>query len=254
VSPAARRAWWILSIAAGIACRAAPAPSSAPMPSQTPAPIPNNPPTSRLAFESSPVEVESHFGVSGSKNVRLIGDLAPVAKPAIVGGQGSEVAASLLPADGGHAAAGIRLTLSGKRAGRGVGHVVVATGLPDPKELVLYYGWKVPGNLTVSPSNPYFNLRMPGPHVLKISVGSGRSDFRLQRAEVTAGPFAARVEPAAAGGPYTVQVRVVEAGVAGGQRGFLGELVLVSNDPAEPRKEVPLFAMGASSSPSPTDP
>jgi hypothetical protein len=83
------------------------------------------------------------------------------------------------------------LTLSGRRAGQGVGQVVVSTGLADPREVVLYYRWKVPGNVTVSPSNPTFNLRLPGPHVVEISVASSRADFRLLPAEVTAGPSSA---------------------------------------------------------------
>lgn len=151
--------------------------------------------------------------------------------------------ASLLPADGSRAA-GVRLTLSGKRAGQGVGQVLVSTGLADPAEVVLYYRWKVPGYLTVSPSNPTFNLRVHGPHVVEISVGSSRADFHLLRAEVTAGPFAATVAAAVAG-RFAVQVRVVDSDVPSGQRGVLGKLILVSNDPAEPRKEVPLLAMGA---------
>jgi hypothetical protein len=176
--------------------------------------------------------------------VRLTGELARDARPSIVHVEGDEVVASLLPSDGARTA-GVRLTLSGKRTGQGVGQVVVSTGLADPRQVVLYYRWKVPGSVTVSPSNPTFNLRLPGPHVVEISVASIRADFRLLRAEVTAGPFAAAVGPAGTAWRYTVQVRVVDSDVPRGQRGFLGKLILVSNDPAEPRKEVPLLALGA---------
>src|SRR5450432_3208283 len=149
----------------------------------------------------------------------------------------------VLPPDGSRPP-GVRLTLSGRHAGRGVGHAIVSTGLGDPRELVLYYRWSVPGNLTVSPSNPYLDLRAPGPHVVEIAVGSSRPDFRLQRADVVAGPFAPSVAPAGAAGRYQVRVRAVERGVSNGDRGFLGKLILISNDPAEPRKEIPLLAMG----------
>jgi hypothetical protein len=240
---------------AGLACRRAPAPSP-PVPTVMSAPRPASPGTPaapRLAFERSPVEVAGRFGAPSSKDVRLTGELARDAEPTVVAVEGDEVVATSLPRQGAHAA-GIRLTLAGKRAGQGVGHVVVSTGLPDPKEVVLYYGWKVPGNLTVSPSNPIFNLRLSGPHLVEIAVGSSRPDFRLRTAEVAAGPFSARVVPAGPPGRYTVQVQVLEAGVANGQRGFLGKLILHSNDPAEPRKEIPLLALGAphpSSAPSP---
>jgi hypothetical protein len=200
-------------------------------------------PASRLAFEASLVELAGRFGVVSSLDVRLTGALARDARPAIVGGEGAEVTASVLSPEGSRPP-GVRLTLSGRHAGRGVGHVVVSTGLGDPRELVLYYGWSVPGNLTVSPSNPYLDLRGPGAQVVEIAVASSRPDFRLQRAEVVAGPFAASVAPARAAGHYQVRVRAVERGVSDGDRGFLGKLILISNDPAEPRKEIPLLAMG----------
>lgn len=200
-------------------------------------------PRNLLLFEGAPVAIESRFGAPASKDVRLSGQLARDARPAMVRTEGTVVAASVLPAEGGRPA-GVRLSLSGKQAGQGVGNVVVSTGLADPKELVLYYGWKVPGNLTVTPSNPYLDLRAPGSPVVEISVASRRSDFRLERAEVVSGPFAARVAPAR-GGSYVVQVRAVASAASGDRRGFLGTLVLVSNDPAEPHKEIPLFALGA---------
>ena len=125
-----------------------------------------------------------------------------------------------------------------------MGHVVVSTGLPDPKELVLYFRSKVPGTLTVSPSNPYIDLRLTPPHVVRLSVVSSRPEFRLLRVEVTSGPFAARIAPEAPNGGYTVEIETVESAVSTGQRGFAGRLLLISNDRTEPRKEIPLLAMG----------
>jgi hypothetical protein len=258
-----RRAALLLSLASGAACRAAPvpaAPGSADRPEAgraqiLPGPRPVAP---RVAFEGAPVAIEGRFGQPAIKEVRLVGPLAGQVRPTVVRVEGTEVTATPLAAEGGQPGRppGVRLTLSGKRAGQGVGNVVVSTGLPDPKELVLYYGWKVPGHLTVTPSNPYFDLRQPGGHVVELSVASTRSDFRLLRAEVVDGPFAAQIAPpsvaARAGGPIrTVEVRVVES-ARSDRRGFLGKLVLFSNDPAEPRKEVPLFALGAVGAPAAT--
>jgi hypothetical protein len=243
----------MLSLAAIVACRTAPAPAL-PVPSDQPdgagAPTPLGPlpVTSRLAFEGAPVAIEGPFGQPAFKEVRLVGPLAGQAKPTVVRVEGTEVSAAPLAGEGGQAP-GVRLTMSGKRAGQGVGNVVVSTGLPDPKELVLYYGWKVPGNLTVTPSNPYFDLRQPGRHVVELSVASTRPDFRLSRAEVVSGPFAAQVVPLAVAGRSGGTARTVEVWVVerrrSDHRGFLGKLIVWSNDPAEPRKEIPLFALGA---------
>jgi hypothetical protein len=203
------------------------------------------PPAPRLAFSPSIVELGGRFGVSSSQDFLLTGELAREAKPAVVAVEGSDVVATVIPAGPtSMSAPGIRLTTSGRRAGESVGHVVVSTGLPDPRELVLYFRSRVPGALTVSPSNPYIDLRLTPPHAVRLSVGSSRPDFRLLRAEVTSGPFAARIAPEAPNGRYTVEIQTIESAVATGQRGFGGRLLLISNDPAEPRKEIPLLAMG----------
>jgi hypothetical protein len=243
-----RRAALIVSLTAPLACRAvsAPAPANQPDAGRAPTPVavvsPSTPP---LAFEGVPVAIEGLFGRPVSKEVRLVGPRADRVIPTVVRVEGTEVTAAPLAAQSGQPGhtPGIRLTLSGKRAGQGVGNVVVSTGLPDPKELVLYYGWKVPGNLTVTPSNPYLDLRLPGRHVVELSVASSRPDFRLLRARVVAGPFAAHIVSPSSGAARTVEVRVIESGLTD-QRGFLGKLMLWSNDPAEPRKEIPLFALG----------
>ncbi len=245
----------MLSLAATVACRAAPVPA-APAPADRPdagrASTP--PPTVRstappLAFEGAPVAIEGRFGTPAFKEVRLVGPLAGHVKPTVVRVEGTEVTATPLAAQGGQPGQpgkppGVRLTLSGRRAGQGVGNVVISTGLPNPKELVLYYGWKVPGNLTVTPSNPYFDLRLPGRHAVELTVASTRPDFRLSGAQVAAGPFAAHLAPPSGGTARTVEIRVIESGLSD-QRGFLGKLILWSNDPAEPRKEIPLLALGA---------
>ncbi len=200
----------------------------------------------RLAFEPSIVELDGRFGISSSRDFPLVGELAREAKPAIVGVEGAELSASVIPPGlSSTGAPSIRLTTSGRRVGESVGHVVVSTGLPDPKELVLYFRARVPGTLSVSPTNPYIDLRLTPPHVVRLSVGNSRPEFRLLRVDVTSGPFAARIAPGARDGRYTIEVQAVESAVATGERGFLGRLLLTSNDPAEPRKEIPLLAMGA---------
>lgn len=200
----------------------------------------------RLAFDPSIVELDGRFGVSSWQDFPLTGELAREAKPAIVAFEGADIVPTVIPPGlSSTPMPGIRLTISGRRVGESVGRVVVSTGLPDPKELVLYFHSRVPGTLSVSPSNPYIDLRSTPPHAVKISVGSSRPEFHLLGAKVTSGPFAARIVPGAPGGRYTVEIDAVESAVATGRRGFGGRLLLISNDPAEPRKEIPLLAMGA---------
>jgi hypothetical protein len=236
----------VLVLAATLACRAAAVPAPAPTDRPDAGRAPTQPaaaPSPPLAFEGAPIAIEGRFGQPASREVRLVGPLAGHVKPTVVRVEGTEVTATPLAAQGGQPA-GVRLTLLGKQAGQGVGNVVISTGLADPKELVLYYGWKVPGNLTVTPSNPYFDLRLPGRHVVELSVASTRPDFRLSGAQVAAGPFAAHLAPPSGGTTRTVEIQVIESGLSD-QRGFLGKLILWSNDPAEPRKEIPLLALGA---------
>jgi hypothetical protein len=203
-------------------------------------------PEPRLAFEPPIVELDGRFGVTTSQDFPLTGELAREAKPTIVAVEGADVVATAIQSDvSSISPPAIRLTISGRRVGETLGHVVVSTGLPDPQRMVLYFRSRVPGTLTVSPSNPYIDLRSPPPHAVNLSVGSSRTDFELLRVEVTSGPFTAWIEPKTPNGRHMVEIETVESGVATGERGFAGRLLLISNDPAEPRKEIPVLAMGA---------
>jgi hypothetical protein len=194
------------------------------------------------------------FGETDSQEVRLVGKLARAASLRVVtvNPPGPDVA--ILPAEGDEPA-GVRVSDVGRRVGYEAGQVTLATGVDDPKELTLLYSRNVPGNLTVDPTNPYVDLRAPEPGVV-VRVTSSRKDFQLTRAEILDGPFAAHVERDPSGG-YAVHVtpqsaarpgvdrpQPDKAGPASQQRGFLGKLRLVSNDPAEPTKDLPLFALG----------
>lgn len=199
----------------------------------------------RLAFEPNMIEIEAAPGERRSREVRLVGPLATRARIAVRSIDADGPAAAILPAQGDRPA-GLALTLVGDKVGLRFGRVLVSTGLDQPEELSLPYTVKVTGNLRVSPTNPMFNLRDPEGRLQTLTVTSARADFRLLSADVVEGPFAAVVERAeGAGGGYAVRVSVVAARVEPGVRGVMGKLVLVSNDPAEPRKEVPLFGMGA---------
>jgi Protein of unknown function (DUF1573) len=199
----------------------------------------------RLAFETNMIEMEVTAGERQTRDIRLVGPLATRARIVVKSIDAGGPAAAILPAQG-ERPGGLALTLVGDNVRVSVGRVVVSTGLPEPAEVGLPYTMKVTGNVRVSPTNPTFNLRDPDGRFEILTVTSARADFRLLAADVVEGPFAAVIERGeGAGGGYAVRVSVVTARVAPGEHGVTGKLVLVSNDPAEPRKEIPLFGMGA---------
>jgi hypothetical protein len=208
----------------------------------------------RLAFETNMVELEVMAGERQSREIRLVGPLATRARIEVRSIDAGGPAAAILPAHGDRAA-GLALTLVGDKVGVNVGRVLVSTGLDQPAELGLPYTMKVTGNVRVSPTNPTFNLRDAEGRLQTLTVTSTRADFRLLSADVVDGPFAAVIDRGqGAGGGYAVRVSVITARLVPGEHGVMGKLVLVSNDPAEPRKEIPLFGMGAPTPIAPTRP
>lgn len=130
--------------------------------------------------------------------------------------------------------------------GTHVGNLLVDTGLPQPATLTLPYSIRVTGTLSVSPTNPTFDLHDPDGRARTIVVRSTAAQaeaFQLRAAEVTAGPFDAAIEKAGPG-VFHVRVRVRAKDLPRDDRGVLGRLQLRSNDAAEPVKELPLFAYG----------
>lgn len=200
-----------------------------------------------LAFDATLVELEPEPGATATQAVRLRGYRAREASPSVVELDLPDVEATVLSAGGG-APPGLTIACRGRHVGRRVGRVRVATGLAEPAELSLGLGCRVAGNLTVTPDTPYFNLREPPPHERWLTVTSRRPDFALTGAAVLEGPFVAEVEPGPARGARRVRLRVDDAALPPGERAVRGRLRLGSNDPLEPHKEVPLFAMGAAQS------
>jgi len=134
----------------------------------------------------------------------------------------------------------------GLPVGTHVGNIVVATGLADMPSLTLPYSIRVAGTLDVSPTNPTFNMRDKAAHTRTIVVRSTASEpaaFAVEKVEVPSGPFTATFEKARPG-VFHVQVSLLPAELRGDDRGVLGRLVITSNDPAEPIKDIPLFAFG----------
>jgi hypothetical protein len=196
-----------------------------------------------LAFISRTVDLKLAFGEKGSEEIRLMGKLASAARLTVetIDPPGPDV--TILPADGAQPQ-GVRVTMVGTQVGQRAGQVSLATGLNEPKELTILYSWKVVGDLTVDPTNPFIDLRAPPPVGVAIHVTSSRKDFRLDQAQMVDGPFQASFVRDQAAGGYTVHVTVADSGSSDGSRGSVGTLRLISNDPAEPRKDIQVLALG----------
>ncbi|MDP9150650.1 MAG: hypothetical protein M3O36_12020, partial [Myxococcota bacterium] len=204
-----------------------------------------------LAFASRTVDCELAFGETGSQEVGVTGRLATKARLHVEESEPAGPEVVVRKARDGEAP-GLRFTFVGATVGHGAGQTRVATGLDKPASLTVLWSWRVRGNLVVEPANPFVDRGGLAPAGVVVRVSSRRDDFRLHEAVVVEGPFEAalsRSEPAALadGVPpaYAVVVRLRESLVPAGARGLTGTLRLSSNDPAEPRKDVPLFALGA---------
>jgi hypothetical protein len=198
--------------------------------------------TPLLAFDTPLVNLELPFGEQRSQEVRLVGTRVGEAKLKRRDEAVPDVDVDRLPADAGEAP-GYRVRCRGRKPGTNAGNLVLATGLDRPPEIAIPYTCKVAGTLLVSPTNPYFDLRVSGPKVVNIDVRSSEPGFEVQAVHVTEGPFTASFERADAGA-FRVKVTVLEERVDDQASTAVGKLVILSNDRTEPKKELDLFGMG----------
>jgi hypothetical protein len=195
-----------------------------------------------LAFDRALLEIDVPFGTSGSAEALLRGARAGAAQLELSTRPPAGMAVTMLPQTSGEAA---RVTLRVGNAGAGThaGSLRFATGLGEPKEIELAYLVKVASTLTISPTNPVLDLGVPAGTRTLVRVASTWPGFRVQRVAVPEGPFVARVQRDGDG--YAIEVAIDATKVVRGMRGANGRLLILSNDRAEPRKEVPLFALGS---------
>jgi hypothetical protein len=201
--------------------------------------------TPLLAFDAALVDLQMPFGEERSQEVHLVGTLLDKAgvrlKPS---GVVEDTGVDPLPPPKTGPIRGFRIHCKGRKPGMHTGNLIVSTGLEHPKEIAMPYSCKVAGTLEVSPTNPYFNLKIRGPKLVIIEVRSSQPDFEVRGARVLEGPFAASVDGPLADNKFRVQVTVLEERLTAGERGSQGKLLVLSNDRTEPEKEIPLFAFG----------
>ena len=196
-----------------------------------------------LAFDTTNVDLKMPFGEERIQEVRLRGAMLGKARIKLVSPNIPDVDIEPLPASSGKER-GFRVHCKGRKPGMNVSNLIIATGLERPKEVAIPYACKVTGTLEVSPTNPYFNLKVSGPKYLFVQVRSSQPGFEVQAVHVTDGPFAASFEHAPEGDFFRVKVTVLDDHIEDDTRGVTGKLVIVSNDRTEPQKELPLFGLG----------
>ncbi|MFZ5892031.1 MAG: DUF1573 domain-containing protein [Myxococcota bacterium] len=196
----------------------------------------------RYGFEKPFLSLNVPVGQERSEEVALIGELASKAEPHIVEPASGPCRSELLPATG-DGNARLRVSCRGASVGLTSFAVAIRTGLDEPSQISLPCSLDVAGTLRVTPTNPYFNLRLPGVKALPVEVRSERDDFEVTRVDVVEGPFSANLQRKAPR-VFEVLVQVDESRLERDNRGAIGVLRIHSNDPGEPTKDVPLSAFG----------
>jgi hypothetical protein len=198
--------------------------------------------TPLLAFDVPSVNLSMPFGQQRLQEVRLTGALVSQARPRLSCSPVADTEIEPLTSPTGKTQ-GYRIRCRGRKVGMHAGSLIVETGLARPEKIALPYACRISGTLKVSPTNPYLNLKLPGPKVVSVEVKSSQPGFRVVGARVTEGPFAASFEQTGQS-TFVVKVSVLEERVDEEAHGITGKLVISSNDRTEPEKELPLFGFG----------
>ncbi len=198
---------------------------------------------SMLAFDPFFVRLSPEYGQEQVREAWVVGKLVDQAKISITEkSEDKTVTVELAEKDeAGKKVQGVRFKLKGSKVGYGSGRVVVATGIEKPNQLVLRYSWSVRGNLRVLPAQLFFDQKRAPMRERVVRVSSSRPDFKLKDVKIASGPFDADMTLPDAGKAYEVRVKLKGEGEPKvDANGEAGKLVLISNDPLEPKKEVSL--------------
>lgn len=197
-----------------------------------------------LAFEPTIVRLNASHGEEKSVEAWLTGKLAKDAKLEIGEVEGdSDVKVELAEKkEGEETKRGVKFTLKGTKVGRTNGTVKIKTGVEKVPELSLRFNTAVTGNVDVRPRALYFDDKTPQGKERVMRVTSKREDFKLTAAKVLEGPYKARISKPETGAGFDVHVTYEGKGDGTDKdpNASNGKLELVSNDPLEPKIEVPL--------------
>ncbi len=193
----------------------------------------------RLGFSPDYLEATLPFGESRRLTAKLTGTELGRAKPVLVPVTEPEVEVRWLGQE-----SLLEVVCRATSVGSHTGSVKLETGLTEPSSLTLSYGCRVVGTLRIEPSNPLINLKGRGKKQVRVSVDSSAPDFEVSSVTITDGPFRAELLPRGPGTRREILVELLPKRVILGTRGVKGTLELWSNDPGEPRREIPLVGLG----------
>ena len=196
-----------------------------------------------LAFQPSIVRLAVGHNEEQTMDAWLTGKLAKDAKLTlgeVTGDTGVKIALTERK-EGEESHVGVRFTFKGTKVGRGNGTVSVKTGVESMPELTLRFDTTVMGNLQLRPRALYFDTQSPQRKERVLNITSKRDDLKVTAARVVEGPYEAKVTKPETGPGFEVHVTLKAAGDKESPDANLnGKLEIVSNDPLEPKMEVPL--------------
>jgi len=226
---AAATSWSVIVLSLAVACT---------RPARPPAPA-----AQPLGFAPQSASFDVALGGEAAEDFRLVGAVDTGAVPSVKSGGDPDLRIEALPGERG-LNPGLRIRAAGRKVGLRVGTLLVTSGPPAPQQVPLLFSLRVRGTLRIAPTNPLIDLSAPGPKATFIEVASAQPDFAVAAVEIEAGPFTASFEPSTPRGTFRIRVTASTEQIGDGARGAVGTLVIRSNDAAEPRKEIPLFAFG----------
>jgi len=193
-----------------------------------------------LVFTPMSVRLNVNHGEEQKVETWLMGKQADNAKLAIKtieGGEGLKIELAEKK-DGDKTVHGLSFSLKGEKIVTGAGKVVVTTGVETIPELEVRFTFNVVGNLELRPRALFFDDRSPSGKERVMRVVSKREDFKIKSVKVTEGPFKATFSKPETGPGFEVRVSLNPDAKVEGQ--IAGKIEIASNDPLEPKVEVPL--------------
>lgn len=212
-----------------------------------------------LAFVPNRVALSIPYGQAHTEQIWLTGKLAEQAKLQIskvegdLGAGNKPVTVQLAQKqEQGQRRQGLTFKTAARKLGSGHGMVTVSTGIEVRPSLRVKFTWNVSGNLTGIPKLIRFAwTKAPDPRnaagkekaVVRprlVQITSKRAGFKVTSARITKGPFTAEILPERTPLEVLIRVTVDEEVLNRAPQDVSGELLIVSNDPLEPKVNVDL--------------
>jgi hypothetical protein len=200
-------------------------------------------------FDRDLITANMPFGENRVEEVRVIGaraDKVRLSKPRIEVLSAPEQAMKsrklgmhfeILPPRQGKTA-GLRIRLKASAVGVYNGRIIVNTGLDRPTEASLAFTITVTGTLQITPEVVHFNMLEPGVKSRVIDIKSTQPNFALLSVKPLRGAVETAIENGPSPGHYRVKLTLRNE--TPDSEGVLGKIRIVTNDPAEPVRELPL--------------